>query len=101
MGNYDDQLAGAIGLSYYTKEAIAFNLGVAASDSEVMGSLGFAYKFGKGNRQEKASADPSSTEAMHAQIQELQAEKERLQAQVNELKQLLFNYLNSRQTTEE
>jgi len=38
-----------------------FNLSVAASDSEVMGSLGFACKFEKGNRQntkeEKLPAD--------------------------------------------
>lgn len=101
IGSYDGQTAEALGLSYYANGALAFNLGVATSGSEVMGSLGFACKISNGNRQtskeDYSPEDPNGTGALQAKIRELQGEDQRLQAQIDELKQLITYLVNTDQ----
>lgn len=113
VGSYDGT-AEAIGVSYFSNDSTAFKLSLAASGSEVMGNLGFAWKFGKSTRQaaemeQKADANSNTVTILQAQVQQLQEENrkqqeeneklhdklQKQQEQIEALQQLVEKIVNS------
>jgi autotransporter adhesin len=94
-GSYSGRQALAAGVSYYESDSLDFNLGFSMGGEEKMGRIGAAWKVGWGQKcaaAEKVSeSQPSSIATLQTEIQHLTAQNQKMQEQINQLKQMMEN----------
>ena len=89
-GSYGGEQAVAAGLTYYTSDSMALNLGFSICGGEKMGRIGATWALGHSSGKNKKQTVASLT----TEVNELQAQNQKLQEQIDKINQMLEKNAN-------
>ena len=90
-GIYGGEQAVAAGLTYYTSDTMALNLGFSTCGGETMGRIGATWAIGHSSGKNKKETVASLT----TEVNELQVQNHRLQEQIDRINQMLEKNANA------